>query len=281
MSKELRKHYNYVDINDFEYYEKLSEGAYGLIIHVKKKATGSHFAMKLQHKALLIRHYKEEAHRVVQEMQAIACCDHPFIISISYAFQTPTLAIMTMPLCIYGDLGVLIMNSTNKRVPLPSVVFYAAEIISALSYLHNHGLIYRDLKPANVLLHGDGHILLSDFGAVADVEGYLGECVVGNRGGRGTSDGDLLPLFRNYSTLDQRFPSYTLSNDNSESVELEMSIQSSKVAPGTETNMPVAASLVEASVDKLIEENDADYRTRDRAKSIVGTIAYMYVTLRM
>ena len=54
---------------------------------------------------------------------------------------------------------------------LPRVRFYVAEILSAICYLHENKMIYRDLKPANVLLNGDGHIMLADFGSLTDMEG--------------------------------------------------------------------------------------------------------------
>ena len=61
----------------------------------------------------------------------------------------------------------------NSRMPVYRVQFYAAEISLALIHIHRMGLIYRDLKPGNVLLTVDGHIKLVDLGGVADVGGKL------------------------------------------------------------------------------------------------------------
>ena len=287
MCNELRKSYNYVDVDDFEYFDKLSEGAYGLIVHVRKKSTYQHYAMKIQHKALLIRHYKEETHRVVQEMQTMACCKHPYIINIAYAFQTHSLAIFAMPLCIYGDLGTLILNSPNMRIPLDHVIFYSAEIVSAITYLHSCGLIYRDLKPANVLLHGNGHIQLADFGAIADVDGIISECILHSRGKKAVTKqqknkemeelspmDDVLPLFRAYSSI--------ATNNDSNNISR---ISTGVVAKTGEINadgileIPMLEEVVGEGApnayEETIESQDMDFKSRDRAKSIVGTVAYM------
>ena len=62
----------------------------------------------------------------------------------------------------------------NGQIPLDRVTFYSAEIFLALVHIHNMGLIYRDLKPNNVILNRDGHIQLVDLGGIVDVTGTIG-----------------------------------------------------------------------------------------------------------
>ncbi len=59
----------------------------------------------------------------------------------------------------------------QKRFPEKLMQFIAAELILALDYLHSCGIIYRDLKPQNVLIDVDGHICLADFGLSKEVGG--------------------------------------------------------------------------------------------------------------
>lgn len=70
-----------------------------------------------------------------------------------------------------GDLQRALNKSPDERLTEERVRFYVAEITLALAYLHQMGLMYRDLKPNNVLLHEDGHIQLVDLGGVADEYG--------------------------------------------------------------------------------------------------------------
>lgn len=51
-----------------------------------------------------------------------------------------------------------------QRFPDHVAKFYAAEVVLALEYLHNRGIVYRDLKPENLLLDSNGHIRITDFG---------------------------------------------------------------------------------------------------------------------
>ena len=75
--------------------------------------------------------------------------------------------------CVAGTLNDSLTYCVGRRMPEIQVRFYSAEIILALAHIHRMGLIYRDLKPANILLYSDGHIKLADFGSVVDVGGKV------------------------------------------------------------------------------------------------------------
>jgi serine/threonine protein kinase len=181
LSQSLQKRYNYVRLQDFEYFGKLGEGGFGFVVHCRKKSTQKHYAMKLQTKKGLIECFADDPWRADFEKQAFATCQHPFIVNLDYAFQTDSLAIMVLGLSTAGDLQKALNKSPDERLSEERVRFYVAEMVLALDYLHQMGLMYRDLKPNNVLLNEDGHIQLVDLGGVADENGQtLGKNEVQN-----------------------------------------------------------------------------------------------------
>ncbi|XP_022867220.1 protein kinase PINOID-like isoform X2 [Olea europaea var. sylvestris] len=78
-------------------------------------------------------------------------------------FEASHFSCVVMEYCSGGDLHSLRHKQPQKRFSLNSARFYAAEVLVALEYLHMLGIIYRDLKPENVLVRSDGHIMLTDF----------------------------------------------------------------------------------------------------------------------
>ncbi len=173
LTQQLKKTYNFVRVDDFAYMNKLGEGGFGFVVHCKKKSTGKHYAMKIQTKTGLLECFADDPRRADFEKQAFASCKHPFIINLDYAFQNDTVAIMVLDLATAGDLQRAQRRQPEERLNEDRTRFYAAEICCALSYMHQLGLMYRDLKPNNVLLNSDGHVQLADLGGILDEGGKV------------------------------------------------------------------------------------------------------------
>lgn len=86
----------------------------------------------------------------------------PFIVQLYSAFQTPKSLHMALEFCCGGE--VLGLLQKRGKIDEPLLRFYAAQVLLALQSVHENGLIYRDLKPENVLIFEDGYIKLADFG---------------------------------------------------------------------------------------------------------------------
>eukprot|EP01029_Cantina_marsupialis_P009663 TRINITY_DN2242_c0_g2_i2.p1 TRINITY_DN2242_c0_g2~~TRINITY_DN2242_c0_g2_i2.p1 ORF type:complete len:787 (+),score=259.83 TRINITY_DN2242_c0_g2_i2:125-2485(+) len=167
--QEYKESFNKVSVDDFDYMGVLGSGGFGRVLHVRKKTTGEHLAMKVVQKARLLHMFRKDPTKVNLEKEVLAFAHHPFICGLQYAFQTDELAIMVLDLMEGGELGDIMMKHRHCHLPEQLVAFYAAEIVLALQHLHEMDIVYRDLKPSNVLVGADGHITLVDMGLVTRV----------------------------------------------------------------------------------------------------------------
>ncbi|XP_058053378.1 ribosomal protein S6 kinase beta-2 isoform X2 [Anopheles bellator] len=149
---------------DFELKKVLGKGGYGKVFQVKKTTgadANAFFAMKVLKKASIVRNQKDTAHTRA-ERNILEAVRHPFIVELVYAFQTGGKLYLILE---YLSGGELFMHLEREGIFLEDTAcFYLCEIILALEHLHNLGIIYRDLKPENVLLDAQGHVKLTDFG---------------------------------------------------------------------------------------------------------------------
>ena len=116
--------------------------------------------MKSLRKEMIEKRNQKE--HTITERQILGEVANPFIVQLRYAFQTNDKLYMVMDFANGGELFYHLRRA--KSFTEDRTCFYAAEIALALEYLHSLGIIYRDLKPENVLIDGDGHIKLTDFG---------------------------------------------------------------------------------------------------------------------
>ncbi|KAJ1534240.1 serine/threonine protein kinase psk1 [Nowakowskiella sp. JEL0078] len=147
--------------DDFELLKVIGRGAYGKVFLVKQRQTSDVFAMKVLKKASIVVHAKTTEH-TKNERQILSKIAHPFIVKLHYAFQTPSRLYLILG---YAQGGELFTYMRKEKMFTEDIArFYIGELFLALEHLHDLGIIYRDLKPENVLLDNDGHILLTDFG---------------------------------------------------------------------------------------------------------------------
>uniref|UniRef100_A0AB38Z7K0 non-specific serine/threonine protein kinase n=1 Tax=Paeonia suffruticosa TaxID=45171 RepID=A0AB38Z7K0_PAESU len=121
---------------------------------------GSNFALKVVDRNALTN--KKLSH-VEMEAQILSTLDHPFLPTLYAHLEVSHYTCLLIDYCPGGDLHSLLRKQPGFRLPVDAVRFFAAEVLVALEYLHALGVVYRDLKPENVLLREDGHIMLSDF----------------------------------------------------------------------------------------------------------------------
>jgi len=138
----------------------IGRGSFGKVLQVRYRPSGEIYAMKQLNKKRIID--RNEIQNTVSEKNILMQLNHPFLVQLYYSFQTESKLYFVMD---YVNGGELFFHLQKEGVfSSDRVRFYTAEIVLGLEYLHEKGIVYRDLKPENLLLTADGHICMTDFG---------------------------------------------------------------------------------------------------------------------
>jgi len=147
-------------LDDFALVKVLGKGSYGKVMLVRGTRDNKMYAMKMLRKENVIK--RNQVEHTKTERAVLETVSHPFIVTLNYAFQTPKKLYMVMEYCPGGEL--FFHLSRAGRFTEGKTRFYIAETSSAVAYLHKLNVIYRDLKPENLLIDAEGHVKITDFG---------------------------------------------------------------------------------------------------------------------
>lgn len=154
----------------FNFLKVIGKGGYSTVLKghgnvARKKDTGALYAIKAMSKHQLLA--EDKVSQVTTELSILAQVNHPFIISLHYAFQSvlatqTSYIFLALDFCPGGELFYLLQKQGSFSEE--QAKFYFAEVVLGMEYLHQQNILYRDLKPENVLIDAEGHICLTDFG---------------------------------------------------------------------------------------------------------------------
>ena len=139
---------------------QLGKGSFGEVYLVQKINTQEKFAMKVLRKERII--CQNLLKYAIAERNVLSLSNHPFIVKLNFAFQTSSKLFLILEYCSNGDLAKHLL--LEKRFSEERAKFYICEVLLALENLHQRDIIFRDLKPDNVVLDEEGHCKLTDFG---------------------------------------------------------------------------------------------------------------------
>jgi len=143
-------------------------GGFGAVELVEQDTTKDTYALKTLSKGYVVKAGMQKS--VVSEKNVQLMCDSPFIVRLYETYSGPRHLYLLLELALGGELYAT-YNRKGWHGKEFHAQFYAAGVVFAFDHLHERKIVFRDLKPENLLLNGQGHIKLTDMGLAKVVMG--------------------------------------------------------------------------------------------------------------
>ena len=149
-----------LNLDSIDLLHTLGVGAFGRVRLAKLKSTGEYIAIKSLKKLQIIR--SKQVDHVLSEYKILSITNHPFLVNLIGFCQNSSYIYFALEFIAGGDLFTYLRRSLTFDSGLTKL--YAGQIVLMFEYLHSLNIVYRDLKPENVLINFDGYLKLTDFG---------------------------------------------------------------------------------------------------------------------
>ncbi|CAF1197931.1 unnamed protein product [Rotaria sordida] len=152
---------------DFERIRTLGTGSFGRVMLVKHLTNGNFYAMKILDKQKVVK--LKQIEHTLNEKRILQAISFPFLVNLDYHFRDNSYLYMVLEFVPGGE-----MFSHLRKVGRFSeqhARFYAAQIVLTFEYLHYLDILYRDLKPENLLIDAEGYLKVTDFGFAKKIKG--------------------------------------------------------------------------------------------------------------
>ncbi|KAM3129709.1 hypothetical protein pb186bvf_018222 [Paramecium bursaria] len=155
-----------VQLTDYEILQTLGTGSFGRVRLSKQKSTNKFVALKILKKSEILR--LKQVDHIISEFNILQQIKHPFLIEMQGYCQDEYYLYFVLEYVQGGELFTYLRNAGT--VQNDEAQFYASQVVLMFEYLHSKNIVYRDLKPENLLVQSDGYLKLTDFGFAKIVE---------------------------------------------------------------------------------------------------------------
>jgi len=152
--------------DDFHPIKTVGTGHFGRVVFAQHKPTRKYYALKILEKTKVIT--SNQLQHVKNEKKILQCVHFPFLVTMKFYFKDNANLYMALDFVPGGEMFSHLQ--TCRKFSETMARFYTAQVVLSFEYLHHLGIIYRDLKPENLLLDTKGYLKITDFGFAKKID---------------------------------------------------------------------------------------------------------------